>query len=402
MRQRRLNVIVILLTLFEMVLLLLAPTPVVAQACGDAYEPDEDNPPWIGNGESQARGFCPEGDVDRARFRVKAGSWYDVHTYDLGRLVDTVLTVEGAELFYKDDDGGPEALASRVYFQALTTGDVIITVVNSQGVYSTTQTYQLYAGEAAPPTPTPTLTPTPTATPTWTPTPTPTPTPTATPPPTPMPAPTRTPAPTATPGKPIISFSAVPDHVARPGDCVTLRWHVERASEVFFIYPNGAQEGVVGEGERQVCPIETSVYALQVNAPGGNQTVKVQVTVPLPTHTPTPKPTGSSSGGGSSTSDKGQGTIHAVVFVDENRSETYDPQEGVLGAMVLLMSQADPGQVWTGGTDALGQVHFEKTPSGSYTLLIPHLGHAEAVTFRGEDLTLDVLVPAIQLPTLIP
>jgi hypothetical protein len=387
MKQRRLTVIRALLVLCELALLFMAPTHVAAQACGDPDEPDDADPPWIGNGESQARSFCPEGDVDGARFRVKAGHWYDVHTYDLGRLVDTVLTIEGAELFYQDDDGGSEPLTSRVCFEAPITGDLIITIVNSQDVYSTTQTYKLYAGEAAPPTPT--------ATATFTPTPTSSPTPTSTP----TPRPTRTPPPTPTPAKPIVNFSATPDRVDKPGDCVTLRWHVERASEVFLIYPNGAQEGVVGDDERQVCPVETSVYALQVNAPGGKQTVEVEVIVPLPTHTPTPRPTGSSGG---SRGGKEPGTVHVLVFVDENRSETYDPQEGVFGAAVFLMSQADPATIWAGDTDAQGQVHFEKTPSGSYTLLIPHLGYAETVNFRGEDLTLDVLVQAIQLPALIP
>ena len=133
---------------------------------------------------------------------------------------------------------------------------------------------------------------------------------------------------------------------------------------------------------------------------GGNQTVEVEVAVPLPTHTPTPRPT-SSSGGAAGTS-KEHGTVHVVVFVDENRSETYDPQEGVLGAGVLLMSQADPGLVWTAETDMLGQVHLTDTPPGSYTLLIPHLGYAETLNFRGGDLTLDVLVRAVQLPALIP
>ncbi len=66
------------------------------------------------------------------------------------------------------------------------------------------------------------------------------------------------------------------------------------------------------------------------------------------------------------------------------------------------MSQADPGRLWTAATDDLGQAHFPKVPAGSYTLLIPHLGHAEAVTVRGEDLTVDVLVPPIQLPSRIP
>ncbi len=52
------------------------------------------NPPWIANDEIQERSFYPEGDVDYARFRVKAGHWYDVHTRDLAPLVDTTLTVE--------------------------------------------------------------------------------------------------------------------------------------------------------------------------------------------------------------------------------------------------------------------------------------------------------------------
>jgi len=406
MKQQRLKTIVTVFVLFKLVLLFVIPTHVVAQACADPFEPDDSDLPWIGNGESQMRWFCPEGDVDKARFRIKAGHWYDVYTYDLGNLVDTVLTVEGEGLLYEDDDGGSEPLASHIYFEAPTTGDVIISIVNSQGVYSTTQTYDLYAGEAAPPTPTPTPTPPPTDTPTPTPMPTstptwtPTPTPTYTPQPTATSKPTRTPPPTATPPKPIVNFSAIPDRVDKPGDCVTLRWHVERASEVFLVYPNGAQEGVIGEDERQVCLVETSVYSLIVNAPGGDQTVDVQIIVPLPTHTPTPRPTASS--GGSSKRGKEQGTVHVLVFVDENRSETYDPQEGVFGVAVFLMSQADPATIWAGETDTQGQARFEKTPSGSYTLLIPHLGHAETVTFRGEDLTLDVLVEAIQLPALIP
>jgi hypothetical protein len=372
----------------------------------DPYEPDELNPPWIANDELQERSFYPEGDVDYARFRVKAGHWYDVHTRDLAPLVDTVLTVELGGLVYQDDDGGPEPLASRVTFQATETTDAIITAMNSQGVYSTTQTYKLYAGEVPAPTPTPTLMPTathtplPTDTPIPPPTPTPAPTSTPTPTATSTPKPTRTPPPTPTPAKPIISFSATPDRVEKPGDCATLRWYVERATEVYLVLPNGNQEGVIGEDERQVCPLETSVYTLKVYAPGGDETVEVQVSVPLPTPTPTPKPANSGGSGGGSK--PGKGTVHVVVFVDENRSEAYDPQEGVLGAVITLMSQADPGQLWTAATDTQGQAHFPKVPSGSYTLLIPHLGHAETVSFRGDDLTLDVLIAPIRLPSRIP
>ena len=392
MKQGTRRTIITLIILFSVAFCVL---PVYAQAQGpDPYEPDELTLPWIANDELQDRSFYPEGDVDYARFRVKAGHWYDVHTRDLAPLVDTVLTVELGGVLFEDDDGGPEPLASRVTFQATETTDAIITVVNGQGVYSTTQTYKLYAGEIPAPTPTPTNTPLPTDTPQ------PTPPPTSTPEPTATPAPTRNPPPTPTPAKPIISFSATPDRVEKPGECVTLRWHVERATEVYLVLPNGNQEGVIGEDERQVCPLETSVYALKVYALGGNETVEVQVGVPLPTQTPTPKP--ASSGGSAGGSKPGKGTVHVVVFVDENRSEAYDPQEGVLGAVITLMSQADPGQLWSAATDNQGQVHFPKVPSGSYTLLIPHLGHAETVSFRGDDLTLDVLVSPIRLPSRIP
>jgi hypothetical protein len=376
----------LLFPILALLILAVVPLPVRAQE-PDPYEPDDPGtgaPPWIGQGEMQERSFYPEGDVDYARFRVKAGHWYEVHTRELGPLVDTVLTIEVAGIMLEDDDGGPEPLASHITFQATETTEALITIANSHGAYGPTQTYKLYAGEIPAPTPTPTSTPEPTATP----------------------KPTRTPAPTATPARPIVSFSASHDRVERPGECVTLRWSVERATEVFLVYPNGSQEGVVGHDERRVCPLETSVYTLEVHAPGGDETVGVQVRVALPTHTPTPKPPPASGGGGSLSGKRG--TVHAVVFVDENRSQAYDPREGVLGAGVTLLSQADPGQIWVDTTDVLGQVHFPQMPSGSYTLLIPHLGDAQAFSlaeggaFTGNDLTLDVLVAPIRLPARIP
>ncbi|MBN1661662.1 MAG: carboxypeptidase regulatory-like domain-containing protein [Anaerolineae bacterium] len=395
-------------TFIMLILIVSLVVPVSVQAQGsDPYEPDEENVPWIGLGEAQARSFYPDGDVDRARLRVKAGHWYEVRTAELALLVDTVLTVEVGGTVYENDDGGDEPLASRVTFQAAETVDALITVITSQGVYSTTQTYTLYAGELSAPTPTPTDTPLPTDTPTPTPTVTPTPTLTSTatstptPIPTSTPRPTGTPVPTATPAHPVVSFSAAPDRVEKPGDCVMLRWRVERATEVYLIHPNGNREGVVGQDERQVCPVETSRYTLEVYAPGGDETVHVEVAVPLPTPTPTTatQPGGQGSGG---SANAGKGTVHAIVFVDENRSQAYDPQEGVAGAVATLMSQADPALTWTASTDDLGQAHFPKVPAGSYTVLIPHLGYAKVVSLRGDELTVDVLVAPIQLPSRLP
>jgi hypothetical protein len=353
-----------------------APTDTATPIPGDAYEPDNPgsgDPPWIADGEVQNRSFCPEGDADRARLYVKAGHWYQVQTSSLGPLVDTVLAVEVSGTVYEDDDGGLEPLASRVLFRAVADGEALVTITNRQAVYGPEQIYKLTAGEAAAPTPTPTSTP----------------------------KPTNQPPPTATPPKPVINFSATPDHVEKPGDCATLRWSVDRASEVFLVLPNGNQEGVEGLGERHVCPVETSEYLLKVNTPGGNETVRVQVNVPLPT--PTPGPTSKpASGGGGDPKPGGKATLHVVVFVDNNGNGLYDPGEGVSGAPVYLRSQAAPDQLAVQATDSEGQVHFAKTAAGSYTVLIPHLGQAEAVSFRGEETTINVLLPALRLPSRIP
>jgi hypothetical protein len=346
----------------------------------DEYEPDDPgsgNLPWIGDGETQNRSFAPDGDVDRARLHVKAGRWYEVRTHGLGNLVDTLLRVEVSRTTYRDDDGGDERLASRVVFQAPADAEATLTITNVQAVYGAEQTYKLTAGEVEAPTPTPTLTP----------------------------QPTQPPPPTPTPGNAIVNFWAEPDALQQPGECATLRWAVDRASEVYLVLPNGNQEGVPGGGERQVCPRETSEYLLKVKAPGGDETVRVAIDVPLPTPTPVPtaRPAGNAGGGGAAKAkNNSRATLHVVVFVDENYNTIYDPDEGVRGAIVHLRSRTNPGRVLTRHTDAQGQVHFEKTPEGAYAVLIPHLGQAEAVTFRGEELAIDVLIPALRLPSRIP
>jgi hypothetical protein len=386
-------VAILALTLLCLLVQLIGPQPSHASEArrqatpapgADEYEPDDPgtgNLPWIGDGETQSRSFAPEGDVDRARLYVKAGHWYEVRTHGLGHLVDTLLQVEVAGTAYLDDDGGDEPLASHVLFQAPADAEATLTLTNAQSVYGPEQTYELTAGEVEAPTPTPTATP----------------------------RPTQPPPPTPTPAKPLINFTADPDTLQQPGDCATLRWAVDRASEVYLVFPSGSQEGVEGLGERQVCPLVTSEYLLKVNAPGGDETVRVVVTVPLPTPTPAPTARPQSQPNPGATP-KGKATLHIVVFVDENYNGIYDPDEGVGGAIVLLRSQTDPAQVLAQRTDDQGQAHFEKTAAGSYAVLIPHAfaslstgpGRAEAVSFRGEELTVDVLLPALRLPARIP
>jgi hypothetical protein len=53
------------------------------------------------------------------------------------------------------------------------------------------------------------------------------------------------------------------------GECVTFRWQVEGVKAVYF-FPEGERwrdHGVVGVGEQQVCPSQTTTYCLRVINP---------------------------------------------------------------------------------------------------------------------------------------
>lgn len=52
----------------------------------------------------------------------------------------------------------------------------------------------------------------------------------------------------------------------QPGECVTIRWRVEGVKEVYFFAEGQGWEGhgVVGVGEQQVCPEQTTTYRLRV------------------------------------------------------------------------------------------------------------------------------------------
>jgi hypothetical protein len=52
----------------------------------------------------------------------------------------------------------------------------------------------------------------------------------------------------------------------RPGECATLRWHVEGVKEVYFFETGQGWQGhgVAGVGERQVCPSRSTSYRLRV------------------------------------------------------------------------------------------------------------------------------------------
>ncbi len=147
-----------------------------------------------------------------------------------------------------------------------------------------------------PPRPTPSVPPTspvPAPTPTATlylPSPLPTPTPRPTPGPTPMgtTTPTWTPYTAPTPVLTIRSFVAQPLSIYYD-ECSTLTWEVEGAQEVYL---NG--ERVDPQGNKWVCPEETTEYTLEAHSASGrverrSLTITVIATpTPTPTETPTP------------------------------------------------------------------------------------------------------------------
>jgi hypothetical protein len=76
---------------------------------------------------------------------------------------------------------------------------------------------------------------------------------------------------------PAIHFAAGAESV-HSGGCTWLRWEVEHVREVYL---DG--EGVVGRGERQVCPTESTTYELEVILADGtstSETIEVRVTSP--------------------------------------------------------------------------------------------------------------------------
>ncbi len=52
----------------------------------------------------------------------------------------------------------------------------------------------------------------------------------------------------------------------RPGECVTFRWRVDGIKAIYFFAEGEGWQGhgVVGEGEQQVCPSQTTTYRLRV------------------------------------------------------------------------------------------------------------------------------------------
>jgi hypothetical protein len=64
----------------------------------------------------------------------------------------------------------------------------------------------------------------------------------------------------------VVKMFSVDRSEIRPGECVTFRWHVEGVKAVYFFAEGEGWRGhgVVGVGEQEVCPSETTEYRLRV------------------------------------------------------------------------------------------------------------------------------------------
>ena len=70
----------------------------------------------------------------------------------------------------------------------------------------------------------------------------------------------------AQPASQVVQVFSVDRVEIKPGECVTFRWHVEGVKAV-YLHPEGQgwqDHGVVGVGEQQVCPSQTTSYCLRV------------------------------------------------------------------------------------------------------------------------------------------
>jgi eukaryotic-like serine/threonine-protein kinase len=198
----------------------LTGTPQATPVCSDLYEPDEKSPVAIAVGETQHHSFCPEGDLDRITFRVKAGRNYVVTTSNLADGVDTNIEVLVNGESYSNDNASPGTLASQVTFSAAEDGMAVVTIT-SLGRNGPDAVYDVSVFEALP-TATPTDNLTLTAEATTTVHPTFTPRPTFTPQETSTYEATLTETPTETPTGPTLTPSVTPSLTPTPSFTPTI------------------------------------------------------------------------------------------------------------------------------------------------------------------------------------
>ena len=161
--------------------------------CTDIFEPDDNlnEANLLIVGQSQNHTFCespqnPNNDNDWIKMNLQAYGVYDIHTYNLGAQVDTIIILyDSAGNYITQDDNGGGGLASRIVYTPTASASFFLQMVNKDSLggfgpdyaYSVTavQTNQVTPTGTSTNTASPTDTPTPTVTATGSPQPTATP-----------------------------------------------------------------------------------------------------------------------------------------------------------------------------------------------------------------------------------
>ncbi|MBN1120365.1 MAG: hypothetical protein JXJ17_04755 [Anaerolineae bacterium] len=123
---------------------------------------------------------------------------------------------------------------------------------------------------------------------------------------------------------PVVEFGADSTSIVA-GQCVRLTWYIEYISAA-YLRGGGYDQGVEGpSGSIEVCPVETTEYRMEVQAPKGSQTVKIVITVVQPTAEPTDTPRPTSTSRPTSTP---QPTSTSTPTEEPTPDEQEEPEEG--------------------------------------------------------------------------
>ena len=131
-----------------------SPSPKPSDTCRDPFEPDDLAPRPIPVGETRARSFCPQGDVDRLSFAAQGSHRYRIETHGLALGVDTRLKVASRGLVVENDNGAEGSLGSVVEWGTPDgTEQLVFVTITNNGRHDPGATYLLTITDLGPPEP---------------------------------------------------------------------------------------------------------------------------------------------------------------------------------------------------------------------------------------------------------
>lgn len=319
-------------------------TPTLPPGQEDPYEDDEPpNPPAAYTGE-QARTFNPAGDIDYVRYLLKAGMMTYFETYDCAGGADTEISVydDNNTLLARDDDSGP-GLCSHLSLTRDADTWVTVHIRNRGQAWSSDSRYRFRILTAAEATPTST----PTSTPYLLPTPTPH-------------GGGGVPLPTPTP------FLPLPTPTPRSGGGTPLPTPTSRP-------PSGPMPTPTSTGT--VTATISSVPSLK--PPGVGETLSAIT---------------------------GTQVIRVHVFIDENKNNQPDENEGVDGLLVLAQAEKVRWQASGFTVDGEADIPMPALPIGTEVRVrLPYLHRSGTFKVPREgDIEAEIKLAMPRYPVYLP